>query len=87
MTKSRSEKVIVLGVDGMDPRITKRMITEGKLPHLQELQERGAMRDDLVLLGAMPTITPPQWTTLSTGSYPETHGITCFLCTASYRFR
>lgn len=78
MTKSRSEKVIVLGVDGMDPRITKRMITEGKLPHLQELQERGAMRDDLVLLGAMPTITPPQWTTLSTGSYPETHGITCF---------
>lgn len=78
MTKARSEKVIVLGVDGMDPRITRRMIEEGKLPHLQALKERGAMRDDLVLLGAMPTITPPQWTTLSTGSYPETHGITCF---------
>lgn len=78
MTISRSEKVIVLGVDGMDPRITRRMIEEGKLPHLEELQKRGAMRDDLVLLGAMPTITPPQWTTLSTGSYPETHGITCF---------
>ncbi len=78
MTKARSEKVIVLGVDGMDPRITSRMIAQGKLPHLAELKERGAMRDDLVLLGAMPTITPPQWTTLSTGSYPETHGITCF---------
>lgn len=78
MTKARSEKVIILGVDGMDPRITRRMIEEGKLPHLQALKEQGAMRDDLVLLGAMPTITPPQWTTLSTGSYPETHGITCF---------
>ena len=78
MTKARSEKVLVLGVDGMDPRITRRMIDEGKLPHLKALKEQGAMRDDLVLLGAMPTITPPQWTTLSTGSYPETHGITCF---------
>jgi len=78
MTSARSEKVMVLGVDGMDPRITRRMISEGKLPNLETLMNKGAMRDDLVLLGAMPTITPPQWTTLSTGSYPETHGITCF---------
>ena len=74
----RSEKVIVLGVDGMDPRITRRMIKENKLPNLKKLMDKGAMRDDLVLLGALPTITPPQWTTLSTGAYPETHGITCF---------
>lgn len=26
----------------------------------------------------MPTVTPPQWTTLATGAYPETHGITAF---------
>lgn len=75
---ARSERVIVLGVDGMDPRITRRMIKEHKLPNLETLMKKGAMRDDLVLLGALPTITPPQWTTLSTGAYPETHGITCF---------
>ncbi len=75
---ARSNKVIVLGVDGMDPRLARRMIDEGKMPHLKTLMEKGCMRDDLVLLGALPTITPPQWTTLSTGSYPETHGITCF---------
>lgn len=29
-----------------------------------------------MLLGAMPTITPPMWATLATGCYPMTHGIT-----------
>ena len=38
----------------------------------------GACREDLVLLGAMPTITPPMWTTLSTGAYASTHCITGF---------
>ncbi|MBQ2448711.1 MAG: alkaline phosphatase family protein, partial [Peptococcaceae bacterium] len=27
---------------------------------------------------ALPTVTPPQWTTLATGAYPSTHGITAF---------
>ena len=67
---------MVLGVDGMDPALTKFM-DEGKLPNIKQYVERGACREDLVLLGAMPTITPPLWATLATGAYPETHGITC----------
>lgn len=31
------------------------------------------------MLGAQPTVTPPMWTTLATGAYPVTHGITCFM--------
>ena len=31
-----------------------------------------------MMLGAVPPITPPMWTTLATGAYPMTHGITCF---------
>lgn len=73
--KGLSEKVLLLGVDGMDPRFTRRLVNEGKLPNVKKLIERGACRDDLVLLGANPTITPPMWATLATGAYPMTHGI------------
>lgn len=71
-------KVLVLGVDGLDPRLTKKYIDQGKMPHLKQIIDRGAQREDLVMLGAMPTVTPPMWTTLATGAYPNTHGITDF---------
>ncbi len=73
-----SEKIMILGVDGMEPRLTKKFMDQGKLPNIAEFVKRGAQREDLVLLGSVPTITPPLWTTLATGAYPETHGITCF---------
>ena len=74
--KALSEKMIVLGVDGMDPRLTKKYLDAGLMPNLQAYLQQGAAREDLVLLGGVPTITPPMWTTLSTGAYPATHGIT-----------
>ena len=74
----KSEKLIVLGIDGMDPRFTKYLLDNGELPAIKQFVERGACREDLVLLGGMPTITPPMWTTLSTGAYACTHGITGF---------
>jgi len=77
-SKGLTEKVIVLGIDGMDPRFSKVMVDQGKMPNLKKLIEMGSAREDLMLLGAMPTITPPMWTTLATGTYPMTHGIIDF---------
>ncbi len=74
----KTDKLIVLGIDGMDPRFTKHLMDKGELPAIKHLVEQGACREDLVLLGAMPTITPPMWTTLSTGAYAATHCITGF---------
>ena len=71
-------KVFVIGIDGMDPKMTRRMVDEGKLPNIKKLIESGSAREDLVILGANPTITPPMWTTMATGAYPATHGITCY---------
>jgi hypothetical protein len=51
------------------------MIAEGKMPNTKKFMEMGACREDLMLLGAVPTITPPMWATLGTGCYPMTHGI------------
>ena len=74
-TKGLTDKLLMLGIDGMDPRFTKRMIAEGKMPNTKKLMEMGSCRDDLMLFGAVPTITPPMWATLGTGCYPMTHGI------------
>ena len=75
---AKASKVAVLGVDAMDPRLTRKYIDMGIMPNTKKLLEAGAAREDLVLLGALPTVTPPQWTTLATGAYPSTHGITAF---------
>ncbi len=73
-----SEKLMVIGVDGMDPSLTRKYIAEGIMPNVQKLIEAGSCREDLTMLGGHPTITPPMWTTLATGAYAVTHGITCF---------
>ena len=73
-----SSKVFVIGLDGMDPSLTKKYMDQGKMPHVKKLVEAGACREDLVMLGGHPTVTPPMWTTLATGANPGTHGITCF---------
>lgn len=80
--KGLTDKLLLLGIDGLDPRFTKKMIEEGRMPNTQKLLARGAAREDLMLLGAMPTITPPMWATLGTGAYPMTHGIEDFYISA-----
>jgi len=76
--EAKTDKLIVVGVDGMDPRLTKKYLDMGLMPNTKKLCELGSAREDLVLLGGLPTVTPPMWTTLSTGANPSTHGITDF---------
>ena len=73
-----AQKIFNIGVDGMDPRLTRKYVDKGIMPNVKKLIERGSCRHDLAMVGAMPTVTPPMWTTLATGAYPGTHGITCF---------
>lgn len=73
-----TSKVFVCGVDAMDPRLTRKYIDMGLMPNAKKMLEKGAARQDLVMLGCMPTVTPPQWTTMATGATPQVHGITSF---------
>lgn len=73
-----SNKILVLGVDGMDPMVARKHLDEGIMPNFKAFLERGAAREDLHMLGSHPTITPPMWTTLATGAHPYVHGITDF---------
>lgn len=60
-----TDKVLMLGVDGLDPTLTRKFVDQGKLPNIQKFIERGAQKHDLKLLCTPPTITPPLWTTLA----------------------
>ena len=70
MTKREAlaNKILVLGIDGLDPRLTRKYVDEGVMPNTKKFIERGASRQDLMMLGGQPTITPPMWTTLATGA-------------------
>ena len=76
--KAACGKVLVLGIDGMDPRATENYIAQGIMPNTKKLLERGSANEHLAMLGGHPTGTPPMWTTMATGCNSNVHGITDF---------
>ena len=42
---AKAEKVAVLGVDAMDPRLTRKYVDMGLMPNVKKLIEMGACRD------------------------------------------
>ena len=49
--KALAEKIMCLGIDGLDPMLTKKFIAQGLMPHTKRIVERGAQREDLSMLG------------------------------------
>ena len=72
----RFRKVVVIGLDGLEPRLTEAMMASGELPHLQVLRETGGY----ARVGTtMPAQTPVAWSTFAVGGNPGRHGIFDFL--------
>jgi predicted AlkP superfamily phosphohydrolase/phosphomutase len=68
-----TKKMIVLGLDGMDPVLTRRWIDEGRLPAFRKILEAGG---DFRPLGtSLPPQTPVAWSNFITGMDPGGHGI------------
>lgn len=46
MTKREAlaNKILVLGIDGLDPRLTRKYVDEGVMPNTKKFIERGASR-------------------------------------------
>ena len=70
------QRVVVLGLDGLDFGLTQKMLAEGKLPHLAALQNAGCF---LPLASTLPPISPVAWSTFSTGMNPGKTRIYDFL--------
>jgi len=74
--KAGAKRVVILGFDGMDPRLAERYMAEGKLPHLSRLRDSGTFQR---LQTTFPPISPVAWSTFQTGSNPGKHNIYDFL--------
>ena len=72
---SPAKKAIVVGFDGASMELVKQMVDKGHAPNIAKLIERGVYRE---MLGVLPTLTPPGWTTLATGAWAGTHKVTDF---------
>jgi predicted AlkP superfamily phosphohydrolase/phosphomutase len=75
-TANAQQRVIVLGFDGVDGRLTEQWMNEGKLPNLAKLRDEGTFRP---LRPTVPAQTPVSWSTFTTGIDPGRTGIFDFL--------
>ena len=73
---ARVEKLVFLGLDGLDPNLTERYMTEGKLPNLSRLKQTGSYQR---LRTTFPALSPVAWSTFATGVNPARHNIFDFL--------
>ncbi len=76
MEKSQGKKVIVLGMDGLDPKIAERLMAAGELPNFSNLKETGGYSP---LQTSNPTQSPVAWSCLATGCNPGKHDIFDFI--------
>ena len=72
----RSQKLIILGIDGMDPQLLRQFMREGKMPNFAQLAEQGSFRQ---LTTSIPPQSPVAWSNLITGMNAGGHGIFDFI--------
>jgi len=72
----RSRKILVIGLDGLEPKIVGPLIDAGELPNLGRLRESGG---DGTVATTYPAQTPVAWSSFATGTNPGGHGIYDFV--------
>jgi predicted AlkP superfamily phosphohydrolase/phosphomutase/tetratricopeptide (TPR) repeat protein len=76
MTKSKKNKILVIGWDAADWNVINPLISQGKMPALKKLMEGGSF-------GRIQTLDPPLspmlWTSIATGFRADKHGIGGFV--------
>jgi len=71
----KAKRLMILGFDGAMPEHLEKFIDEGVMPNMAELMRNGSYAP---ALPCPPVDTPTNWTTIVTGAWPGTHGITSF---------
>ncbi|MEK6643759.1 MAG: alkaline phosphatase family protein, partial [Planctomycetota bacterium] len=74
--RAKIRRLVILGLDGMEPSLVDRYMAEGKMPNLKRLKEKGCYK----LLGTTtPPLSPVAWSSFLTGCNPGKHNIFDFL--------
>lgn len=72
--------LLLIGIDGGEWRVIRRMWRDGELPNLRRLADRGTTATLETAYNASPVI----WTTIATGVTPAEHGITDFVVPSAH---
>ena len=70
------KKVIVIGLDGLEPTIVESMLERAELPNLARIRQSGFYSR---LRTTYPAQTPVAWSSFATGTNPGGHGIFDFI--------
>ena len=65
------QKLIVLGIDGLDPDLVSQFMDAGRLPNMQKLAKQGALQR----LETTPSPGASAWASFATGTNPGKHGV------------
>jgi len=71
-----NRKVVVLGIDGLDPTILKGLMDLGRVPNFSKLARMGSF---MKLGTTMPALSPVAWSSFITGQTPGGHWIADFI--------
>ncbi len=66
------DKIIIIGIDGASFNILDKWIKKGSLPTFKKLKQKGSY---CKLTSTIPPVTPPAWTSITTGKNPGKHDI------------
>ncbi len=70
------KKVILLGIDGLDPKLLQKFVDAGRMPNFKRLIAQGSFKP---LQSSAPPLSPTAWSTFITGMDPGGHGIYDFV--------
>jgi len=70
------KRVIVIGMDGLDPRIVERMMNDGQMANFAKLAREGTFS---TLQTTIPPESPVAWVSAATGVNPGQHGLYDFI--------
>jgi predicted AlkP superfamily phosphohydrolase/phosphomutase len=74
--RAGGKRVIVIGIDGFDPRLSERLMDAGRLPNLAKLRAAGGYSP---LGTSIPPQSPVAWANFITGADAGVHGIFDFI--------
>jgi predicted AlkP superfamily phosphohydrolase/phosphomutase len=66
-------RVLFIGIDSAIPSLVQKYFNLGKLPNMKKLVDDGTWSE---IIPVFPTASPSNWSSISTGAWPKTHGVT-----------
>jgi len=70
------KKIVILGIDGMDPFLLKKFVYEGNMPNFLKLIHKGSFKK---MRSSIPPQSPVAWSDFSVGASAQVHGIFDFI--------